>query len=55
LILDDIGAESISEWVRDEVLGAILQYRMSENLPTCYTSNFDYELLEQYLAIPVKL
>ncbi|MDI5788502.1 hypothetical protein PO124_09190 [Bacillus licheniformis] len=34
LMLDDIGAESMSSWVRDEVLGAILQHRMSQQLPT---------------------
>src|SRR5699024_10382868 len=27
-ILDDIGAETISAWARDDVLGAILQFRM---------------------------
>lgn len=50
LILDDIGAESLSPWSRDEILGAILQYRMSEHLPTLYTSNYDYEQLEKHLA-----
>lgn len=33
LILDDIGAEFLSSWFRDEILGAILQYRMMERLP----------------------
>lgn len=50
LILDDIGAETLSPWARDEVLGAILQYRISENLPTLYTSNYNYELLEEHLS-----
>ena len=30
LLLDDIGAETVTEWSRDEVLGTILQYRMEE-------------------------
>ena len=34
LILDDIGAEQSTAWVRDEILQVILQYRMQENLPT---------------------
>ena len=34
LILDDIGAEQSTPWVRDEILQVILQYRMQENLPT---------------------
>ncbi|KHF41033.1 primosomal protein DnaI [Halalkalibacter okhensis] len=50
LILDDIGAESISAWIRDDVLGAILQHRMLENLPTLFTSNYDYDELEEHLA-----
>ena len=50
LILDDIGAESNSSWVRDEVLQVILQHRMHENLPTFFTSNFSFEDLERHLA-----
>ncbi|WP_227396661.1 primosomal protein DnaI [Jeotgalibacillus aurantiacus] len=50
LMLDDIGAESISSWARDEVLGTILQYRMAEGLPTFFSSNFDYEGLEHHLT-----
>lgn len=34
LMFDDIGAEAVSSWVRDEVLGPILQFRMLERLPT---------------------
>ena len=40
LILDDIGAEQMSPWVRDEVLQVILQHRMQEILPTFFTSKF---------------
>ncbi|MEW9670742.1 primosomal protein DnaI [Ammoniphilus sp. 3BR4] len=54
LILDDIGAESLSPWARDEVLGAILQYRISENLPTLYSSNYDYAMLEEHLSHSAK-
>lgn len=50
LMLDDIGAESMSSWVRDEIFGTVLQYRMLENLPTFFTSNFNYEQLEHHLA-----
>lgn len=50
LILDDIGAENLSPWARDEVLGAILNYRIMEKLPTLYTSNYNYEQLEEHLA-----
>lgn len=50
LILDDIGAESMTPWTRDEILGAILQYRMMEKLPTVMTSNLDLNELEDHLA-----
>ncbi len=50
LLLDDIGAESVTEWSRDEVLGTILQYRMEESLPTFFTSNLNMKELEEHLA-----
>ena len=50
LIFDDIGAEQSTAWVRDEILQVILQYRMQENLPTFFTSNFDFEDLEKHFA-----
>ena len=51
LLLDDIGAESVSAWSRDEILGPILQYRMEEKLPTFFTSNLSIDELEKFLAI----
>lgn len=50
LMLDDIGAEAMSSWTRDEVLGTILHYRMAEKLPTFLTSNFSYSELEHHLT-----
>jgi primosomal protein DnaI len=50
LMLDDIGAEAVSSWTRDEILGPILQFRMLENLPTFFTSNFNLQELEHHLA-----
>lgn len=50
LMLDDIGAETMSSWIRDEVLGPILQFRMLENLPTFFSSNFDFSGLEHHLT-----
>jgi primosomal protein DnaI len=49
LLLDDIGAETVTEWSRDEILGTLLQYRMEENLPTLFTSNLTIEELEKHL------
>ncbi|MGU7885512.1 primosomal protein DnaI [Streptococcus suis] len=50
LVLDDIGAEQHSPWVRDDVLQVILQYRMQENLPTFFTSNLSFDDLERHFA-----
>lgn len=50
LLLDDIGAETVTEWSRDEILGTILQYRMEENLPTLFTSNLTISELETHLS-----
>lgn len=50
LMLDDIGAEVMSSWTRDEVLGTILQFRMHEHLPTFFTSNFNLKELEHHLT-----
>lgn len=47
LMIDDIGADSLSSWIRDDILGVILQYRMQEELPTFFTSNFDMTQLEK--------
>lgn len=49
LILDDIGAETLTIWTRDEVIGPILQRRM-ERLPTIYTSNLTVNELRHHLA-----
>src|SRR5690625_3696502 len=40
LILDDLGAEDVTAWSRDEVVTSILNYRMVEQLPTFISSNF---------------
>ncbi|WP_137788685.1 primosomal protein DnaI [Bacillus sp. E(2018)] len=54
LMLDDLGAENMTNWVRDEIIGVILQYRMMEKLPTLYTSNCDYDMLQQHLSYSQK-
>ncbi|HOZ89187.1 MAG TPA: primosomal protein DnaI [Bacilli bacterium] len=51
LLIDDLGAEKVTEWGRDEILGTILQYRMTNQKPTFFTSNLNLEDLEAHLAI----
>ncbi|WP_125546243.1 primosomal protein DnaI [Levilactobacillus lindianensis] len=47
LMIDDIGADAMSAWVRDDILGVILEYRMQEELPTFFSSNFSMAQLEK--------
>ncbi len=50
LLIDDIGAENVTEWGRDEILGSLLQTRMNKKLTTFFTSNLNIEELESHLA-----
>lgn len=51
LMLDDIGAEEITPWARDEVIGPLLHYRMVQELPTFFSSNLSFEELEYHLSV----
>lgn len=53
LIFDDIGAENLNPWVRDHVMGSILNYRMNRK-PTFYTSNYSLSVLEKHLSFTSK-
>jgi len=53
LVFDDIGAENLNPWVRDHVLGTILNYRMNRK-PTFYTSNHDLDALERHFSFTSK-
>ena len=50
LLIDDIGAEGLTAWNRDEILCPLLQYRMDNNLTTFFTSNLTLKELESHLA-----
>ena len=39
LLLDDVGAENMTPWLRDEVIGPIINYRMNLNKPIFISSN----------------
>ncbi len=51
LLLDDIGAEKVTEWGRDEIIGTILQTRMNKGLTTFFTSNLNMDELMQTLSL----
>lgn len=53
LILDDLGAENLSPWARDHVLGTILNYRMNRK-PTFFTSNYELDQLEKHFSFTNK-
>ena len=50
VILDDIGAESVTPWVRDELLFPILNERMENGRLTYFTSNEEFLTLEEHYA-----
>ena len=50
LLIDDIGAEGLTSYNRDEILCPLLQYRMDNNLTTFFTSNLNLNELEEHLS-----
>lgn len=50
LMLDDLGGEMVSSWLRDEIIAPIIQYRMLNNKPIFITSNLDYNLLREHFS-----
>lgn len=49
LVMDDIGAEMVTNWVRDDILLPVLDYRMEHHLSTIFTSNSDFNDLHERL------
>ena len=50
LIIDDIGAENMTEYIRDEIIGPIINYREAENLTTFFSSNLSLRDLNEVLS-----
>jgi len=48
LLFDDIGGEAFSAWVRDEILGPVLQHRLLDEKPTFFSSNAPLKELYKY-------
>ena len=53
LVLDDLGAERMSEWVGEQVF-AILNYRSSHELQTIITSNYGLTALAKRMTTATK-
>ena len=51
LLIDDIGAENVTDWVRDDILCPLMQYRMENHLTTFFTSNLNMEELEEHYSV----
>jgi primosomal protein DnaI len=51
LVIDDIGAESVTNYIRDDILFPILDYRMEHELRTIFTSNCDLESLKERMTL----
>lgn len=54
LFLDDFGGETTTNFIRDEVLGAVFQERMENKSLTFITSNLDQTTLHSHLAETTK-
>lgn len=54
LVIDDLGAEPISTWGRDEVLLPLLNHRLENYRKTLFTSNYPMDMLETLYAIDQK-
>lgn len=51
LMLDDLGSENMTPWIRDEILGPVLNYRVLEEKPVFISSNIYPGDLKNHLAI----
>ncbi|CAM12155.1 Putative DNA replication protein [Candidatus Phytoplasma australiense] len=49
LFLDDLGAENINPWFRDEILLPLLYYRAERKLPVFISSNYNFLQLDKHL------
>lgn len=54
LVLDDIGSENLTPWLRDDVLSVVFHNRASKQLPTIFTSNLALDELEDHFAYTFK-
>jgi primosomal protein DnaI len=54
VVFDDIGAESLSGWFRDEILLPLLNYRMDHQKATWFTSNLKIDGLRAHFRYNLK-
>lgn len=51
LFIDDVGGESVTNWSRDEVLSAIIAYRLQNNKVTFFTSEYPIDKLKDIYTL----
>ena len=51
LMLDDVGSENMTPWLRDDVLGSVINYRVNEYKPVFISSNLNPNQLVDHLSI----
>ena len=51
LLLDDLGSENMTPWLRDEILGPVLNYRLMEEKPVFVSSNMSINDLKIHLNV----
>lgn len=50
LILDDLGSEMMTQWVRDEIISPLLNYRMMDEKPVFISTNLSMKALHDHFA-----
>lgn len=53
LVIDDVGGESVTPWSRDEILSAILAYRLQNGKATFITSEYSLDKLKKLYTLKV--
>lgn len=51
LMLDDFGSENMTPWIRDDILGPVINYRVLENKPLFISTNLKPSEIKTHLAI----
>ena len=51
LVIDDVGGESVTSWSRDEILSAIIAYRLQNQRATFFTSEYSLEKLKKLYTL----
>ena len=51
LVIDDVGGENVTPWSRDEILSAVIAYRLQNQKATFFTSEYSLERLKKIYSL----